>query len=165
MTNQTVMHGAIARNDVETVRRLVSRDRSVLDEFFLANSWLHQAAMHGRVEIMAVLVEAGMPIDKLNADGDETPLAVAAGQGHYQACEWLLGRGADINHGIGRIATPLLDAIFSKSLGLVELFVHRGARLDATFGHPKIDVLSYALRHGASDIVRFLEANGATRQE
>jgi hypothetical protein len=53
------MYGAIARNDAAAVRRLVSQDRSLLDAFFLDDSWLHRAAMMGRVEIMEVLVEAG----------------------------------------------------------------------------------------------------------
>jgi ankyrin repeat protein len=97
----------------------------------------------------------------LTADGYRTPLDTGAGQGHYQVCEWLLGQGADINHGFGKSATPLFSAIFSKSLELVELFVRSGARLDATFGRPKIDVLSYARAYGTPDIVRFLEERGA----
>jgi ankyrin repeat protein len=155
------MYGAIVRNDVKTVRRLIHQDRSVLDAYFLEDSWLHRAAMLGRIDIMAVLVEAGMPVDKLTADGYRTPLDAAAGQGHYQACEWLLDQGADINHGFGMSATPLFSAIFSKSRELVELFIRRGASLDATFGRPKIDVPSYALTYGTPEITRFLEGSGA----
>lgn len=119
--------------------------------------------MLGRIEIMEVLVEAGMSVDTLTADGYRTPLDTAAGAGQYQACEWLLDRGADINHGFGTSATPLFAAIFTKSLELVELFVRRGARLDATFGHPTVDVLNYARTHGTPEIVSLLEAGSAKR--
>ena len=52
---------------------------------------------------------------------------------------------------------------FSKSLELVELFIRRGARLDATFGRPKIDVRSYSLMHGTPDIVKLLESSTARK--
>lgn len=155
MTNRDAMYGAIARDDVATVRKLIARDPSVLEVRFLTGSWLHLAAQSGRVEIIAVLAHAGLPIDQLTDEG-ETPLDSAAGQGHYDACVWLLDHGADINHGLGESATPIFSAIFSKSLELVKLFVERGADLGATFGNPRIDVIAYATSYGTSEIVSFL---------
>ena len=111
----------------------------------------------GQIKIMEVLINAGMSVDQLSSDKKRTPLDSAAGQGHYGACGWLLDQGADPNYGIGRQATPLFSAIFSKSLELVTLFVQRRANLDATFGDPKIDVIRYAQRHGTPAIVDFLQ--------
>ena len=116
--------------------------------------------MSGRVELLEVLTNEGMRIDQLTDDGFRTPLVTAAGQGHVKACEWLLDHGADINHGIGKSATPVFSAIFSKSLELVELFVARGADLGATFGEPSRDVLGYAKVYGTPQIVAFLRNPG-----
>jgi ankyrin repeat protein len=156
VTNANAIYGAIIRGDTNAVRDLVVAAPALLEIYFVQKTWLHWAAQMGRTEIMAVLVEAGLSIDRLTDDGRSTPLATAAGQGHYRACEWLLDHGADINHGLGQSATPISSAIFSRSPELVELFVARGANLAATFGDPEIDIIRYAERHGTAAIVDFL---------
>jgi ankyrin repeat protein len=157
VTNEDAMYGAIARGDTDTVRELVANDPSVLKIYVVEKNWLHWAAQDGRPDIMEVLVNAGLSIDQLTSDGTSTPLEIAAGQGQYRACEWLLDHGADINRGLGQSATPIFSAIYSKSLDLVELFVARGANLGATFGDPKIDPISFATVHGTPAILNFLE--------
>jgi ankyrin repeat protein len=158
MTSSSRMYGAIARNDAGAVRALVATDLSVLSLYSLENSWLHLAAQMGRIEIMDALIGAGMRIDQLTSDRKRTPLDTAAGQGNYQACEWLLNHGADINHGLGELATPIFSVVFSKSPALVELFADRGANLSASFGNPGIDLIRYAEQYGTSDIVTFLQS-------
>jgi ankyrin repeat protein len=159
MTSADEMYGAIARGDTASVRELVVRDPSVLDTYFLGKSWLHWAAQNGHTEIMAVLVQPGLSVDQLTGDGVYTPLKKAAGQGQYGACEWLLDHGADINHGLGISPTPVFGAIYSKSLELVELLGARGANLGATFGDPRIDVITYAQNHGTPEIVNCLRTH------
>jgi ankyrin repeat protein len=151
------MYGAIARNDVSAVRELIARAPAVLHAEVVGRGWLHLAAQAGQIEIMDALVTAGLPIDQLTGDGVYTALKKAAGQGQYLACKWLLNLGADVNHGVGTLPTPIFGAIYGKSLALVQLFVERGADLEATFGNPRIDVLNYANRHGTAEIVEFLQ--------
>jgi ankyrin repeat protein len=151
------MYGAIARGDVVTVRKLAASVPSVLEAYIAGKNWLHWAAQDGHTEIMEVLVQAGMSIGQMTSDGISTALEIAAGQGHYRACKWLLDHGADINRGLGGSATPIFSAIYSKSLSLVELFVERGVNLGATFGHPEIDVINFAKAHGTPEIVAFLQ--------
>ncbi len=157
MTSEDAMYGAIARGDANTVRELIAHDPSVLEIYFLEKSWLHWAAQDGQTVIMEALINGGLSIDQLTSDGIYTPLKKAAGQGQYTACHWLLDHGADVNHGLGDSPTPIFGAIYSKSLELVQLFVQRGANLGATFGDPKIDVITYAKRHGTPEIVTFLQ--------
>jgi len=156
VTSKDKLYGAIARDDTEAAREVVARDPSVLAVRFLDTSWLHLAAQRERVGIMEVLIRAGLTVDELTEDGARTPLECAAGQGHYQACEWLLDHGADINHHLGVSATPIFSAIFSKSFNLVKLFVERGADLRATFGDPPRDVIGYAQAFGTLEIVTYL---------
>jgi ankyrin repeat protein len=157
------MYGAVIRGDVGAVRGLVASAPAVLKDSFVEKSWVHWAAQMGRTEILEVLLDAGLSVDLLS-DAGETPLEIAAGQGHYGTCEWLLDHNADINQGLGQSATPVFSAIFSQSLDLVKLFVARGADLGATFGDPKIDILSYAGRYGTPAITEFL-GNTMNRHE
>jgi ankyrin repeat protein len=159
------MYGAIIRGDVGAVRGIVASAPALLNDTFIEKSWIHWAAQMGRTEILEVLLDAGagLSIDQLTAAG-ETPLESAAGQGHYGTCEWLLAHHADINQGLGKSATPVFSAVLSKSLELVKLFVERGADLGASFGDPKIDILSYARRYGTPAIVEFL-GNTMSRRE
>ena len=156
MTSKDKLYGAIARDDTEAARDVVARDPSVVALPFLDDTWLHQAAQRGSIGIMEVLIDAGLTVNQLTRDGMATPLDSAAGQGHYQACEWLLDHGADINHGLGVSATPIFSAVFSKSLNLVKLFVERGADLGATIGDPPRDVITHARLYGTPEIVAYL---------
>lgn len=156
MDSSTKMFGAISRNDADAVRAVIEEDPAVLHLYFLRDSWLHKAAQLGRIEIMEILVSAGIPVEKLTDDEEETALHTAAGQGQGRACEWLLNHGADINHGLGRQATPIFSAVFSNSLDLVDFFAARGADLSATFGDPPVDLLSYAEQYGTPEIAAYL---------
>src|SRR5690606_234160 len=119
----------------------------------------HWAAQKGNIEIMEVLLDFGLSVDVLRSDGGDAPLDVAAGHGHYRACEWLLDHGADINRGLGNAATPIFSAVYSRSLELVALFIDRGANLEATFGEPKIDIIEYATKYGSPNIIKLLETS------
>jgi ankyrin repeat protein len=158
MTKSDAMYGAIGRGDIKTVRELIAQSPKLLTVYVVNKSWLHWAAQDDNIEIMQTLVEAGIPINQLTKDGVDTPLETAATQGHYDACQWLLDHGADINHGLGKVATPIFSAIYSRSLKLVELFVDRGADLSAKFGPPpKIDLIRFATENGSPEILQFLK--------
>jgi ankyrin repeat protein len=158
MTNENAMYRAIILGETANARTLITKDPEVLKLFVINKSWLHWAAQEGNIELMELFVKAGIPIDLLTSDGADTPLETAAGFGHYEACKWLIDHGADVNHGLGKSSTPVIDAIYSKSLELVELFVQRGADLSVKFGPPpQIDVISFAKTNGTPEIVSFLK--------
>ncbi len=157
MTGEAAMYGAIVRGDTETVKELLENDPSILKVTRVGKNWLHWAAQRGHTGVAKVLVEAGLAVDELTDDGTGTALDIAAGQGRIDACRWLIEHNADINRGFGQSATPIFSAIYGKSLSVVTLFVNKGARVDAEFGEPAIDVLSYANQYGTSEIVEFLQ--------
>jgi len=164
MQAEDTMYGAIVRGDVSKVRELVSSDPAILKHLVVHKSWLHLAAQKGNIDVMRVMVDAGLPVDQLTEDGGSTPLNIAAGQGHHDACEWLLDHGADVNYGYGVKATPIFSAIFGGQLPVVALLIRRGARLDAAFGEPRQTVLTYAQRHGTNEISTFLAEHRGSPQ-
>lgn len=156
MKPEDEMYGAILRGDSASVQEILVKEPSVLKFYAVKKTWLHWAAQKGHIDIMGILLNAGLPVDCLTSDGRSTPLNTAAGQGRDIACEWLLDHGADINRGLGKTATPIFSAIYGKNLKIVELFVERGANLDATFSEPKQDILGYAEAYGTPEIAAFL---------
>lgn len=157
MTNESAMYGAVVRGDTLVVKELVQSDPSVLEISKVGKNWLHWAAQRGHTDIAMVLVKAGLQVDKLTDDGASTALDIAAGQGRLDSCRWLISQDADINRGFGESATPIFSAIYGRSLEVVKLFVEEGARLDAEFGDPVMDVLGYAKQYGTPEIVEFLQ--------
>jgi ankyrin repeat protein len=57
---------------------------------------LVQAAHHGRVEALRLLLDAGAELGRANSDGI-TPLMAAAGAGHLEVVRLLLARGAGVD--------------------------------------------------------------------
>lgn len=157
MTNEAIMYAAVVQGDIMVVKELVRNDPSILQVSKVGKNWLHWAAQRGHTDIAAVLVEAGLEVDKLTDDGTSTALDIAAGQGRLDSCKWLIAQSADINRGFGKCATPIFSAIYGKSIEVVKLFVEEGARLDAEFGEPVINVVGYAKQYGTPEIVEFLQ--------
>ena len=68
------------------------------------------AAMVGDVDAVRRLVDLGLPVDALDAQGC-TALLRAAGGGHLPVVDLLLARGADARHAAHSGATPLSAAV------------------------------------------------------
>jgi hypothetical protein len=86
---------------------------------------LHQAAILGDVDGVKKLIDAGAKVDAL--DGNQmTALVYAAGAGNVNMCKVLLDAKADPNGGGGPV-TPLLVAVQTGSVGVVQLLLERGA--------------------------------------
>lgn len=159
MKPEDAMGGAIVRGDIATIRSLLATHPQLLHVYEMRKNWLHLAAQKGNVDIMALMLDAGLPIDQPTTDGGDTALSIAATQRRYQACIWLLDHGADINYGLKKKATPVFSAIYGNSLEIVDLFVKRGADLTATFGHPPRDVIGFSKVYGTPQITALLREN------
>lgn len=99
---------------------------------------LFDAARAGSVDRLAAALDAGVPVDLVDADGNSY-LMLAAYHGHLEATELLIARGADVNrlNGIGQ--SPLAGAVFKKVPAIVDVLVEAGA--DPVLGRPSaIDI-------------------------
>lgn len=129
---------AAARGDREMVEMLLSYGADVNEAYSGDGNALIAAALRGRVDVVDLLLEAGADPDAY-VRGDETPLINAAQGGHVDVAERLAEAGADLS------LTVLANI---RSDGREE------------YRSP----LSEARRNGHRDMVRWLEANGATHQ-
>ena len=119
---------------------------------------LHHAAHRGDEELCCLLVANGATFNTGDSTGD-TPLHLAAREGHVDVVSMLLDMRTDMIEARGRSgATPLLCASLTNRLNVVQLLLQRGAKvntaddermtpLHAAQGH---DMVTLLLQHGAN---------------
>ncbi|KAM4828770.1 ankyrin repeat domain-containing protein 16 isoform 1-T1 [Thomomys bottae] len=91
------------------------------------DSLLHCAARHGRLDILAHLVEAwGADVEAANRDY-KRPLHEAASMGHRDCVRYLLERGAAVDCLKKGDWTPLMMACTRKNLEVIQVLVEHGA--------------------------------------
>lgn len=101
---------------------------------------MHEAAIHGHVDIIHVLLELKADVDirqtprgdatQRKFQGSRTPLHWAAEKGHIDVVRLLLDNKADINAKNSTDRTPLQEAITKSHTSVAELLLDRGASID-----------------------------------
>ncbi|MDT5335957.1 MAG: uncharacterized protein QOD90_1462 [Mycobacterium sp.] len=121
-------------------------DSEVLD---LA-SRIFDGARSGDATMLAAYVDAGVPVNLANTNGD-TLVMLAAYYGHESAVAALIARGADVDRHNNRGQTPLAGAVFKNDTTIIELLLSADA--DPLAGSPS-----------ALETARFFERNELARQ-
>jgi ankyrin repeat protein len=120
---------------------------------------LPQAAIGGDADAVRKLLDLGMPIDTVDAQGC-TALLRAAGGGHRAVVELLLARGADPRVAARTGATPLSAAVSMRQLEIVDRLLAAGATLEQRLPGD-VTVLMLAAALGLPDVCTRLLAAGA----
>ncbi|RUP86029.1 ankyrin repeat domain-containing protein [Dermabacter sp. HSID17554] len=106
---------------------------------------LMDAAREGNVDALRRALDAGVPLNMQDADGN-TMLMLAAYHGHEALVRLLAERGADVDLLNDRGQSPLAGAVFKGFDDVVEALVNAGADPDA--GRPSArDSASFFARH------------------
>ncbi|XP_075582548.1 ankyrin repeat domain-containing protein 31 [Pelecanus crispus] len=102
---ETLLHRAVARQDVDLVRNIIKAGGNVNVQDYAGWTALHIASVEGFYGIANELLKAGADV---NARGNEqiTPLQDAVKEGHYKVAELLLWYGGDplLKNEMGRCA-------------------------------------------------------------
>jgi hypothetical protein len=117
------------------------------------------AAMAGDADAVRRLVDLGLPVDAVDAQGC-TALLRACGGGHRVLVEQLLARGADPQHVAHTGATPLSAAVSMRHGELVERLLAAGARLEQRLPG-EVTVLMLAAALGLPELCAKLMTAGA----
>lgn len=121
---------------------------------------LVSAAIAGDVEAVERLVDMGLPINAVDAQGC-TALLRAAGVGHLSVVRWLLGKGADPGIPARTGATALTAAVSMQRIEEVEALLDAGVAVDQPLpGGATALMVASAL--GQDNVVRLLLARGAS---
>jgi len=87
-------------------------------------------ARHGDAERLTAYLDAGVPVNLTNDNGD-TLLMLAAYHGHQDAVQVLLARDADPNRANDKGQTPLAGAVFKGETEILRALLAAGADPDA----------------------------------
>jgi ankyrin repeat protein len=115
-------------------------------------SRLFGMAREGETATLVAYVDAGVPVNLANEQGD-TLLMLAAYHGHPATVSALIERGADVNRLNGRGQSPLAGAVFKGEDEVVRALVTGGA--DPQAGHPT--AVDTATMFGRADLLEVLE--------
>ena len=97
-------------------------DAEVLDLASRLFDW----ARSGDAATLAAYIDAGVPVNLTNTNGD-TLVMLAAYYGHDPAVAALIERGADVNRHNKRGQTPLAGAVFKNDTTIIELLLQADA--------------------------------------
>jgi ankyrin repeat protein len=114
------------------------------------------AAANGRVEVVRVLLEGGVNVERINAN-QRTALHKAAFFGHLEVCRLLLDWEAKVDPVDKFKHTPLHWAAKAGNLSVVKLLVERGA--DVRLKNNKGLTASESARSvGKADVAEWLDS-------
>ncbi len=105
----------------------------------------------GDAEQLAAYVDAGVPVNLTNDNGD-TLLMLAAYHGHAAAVDVLVARGAAVDRLNDRGQSPLAGAVFKGEDAIVRALAAAGA--DPWAGHPT--AVDTAVMFGRDDLLEVL---------
>ena len=117
------------------------------------------AATRGDADAVRRLIDLGLPVDAVDAQGC-TALLRAAGSGHAAVVDLCLARGADPQHAAASGATPLSAAVSMRQTPIVVALLDAGAQIEHRLPGG-VTVLMLAAALGLPDIAARLLAAGA----
>src|SRR6201990_2531662 len=113
---------------------VIDNPRAPLDaEVLDLASRLFDWARSGDAAMLAAYVDAGVPVNLTNTNGD-TLVMLAAYYGDEPTVAALIARGADVDRHNNRGQTPLAGAVFKNETTIMELLL--GADADPRVGSP-----------------------------
>jgi ankyrin repeat protein len=115
---------------------------------------LGDAAKDNDVATLGRLLDAGAPIDEVDARG-YSALMLAAYGGHAEACAYLIQRGADVNTRDHAGNTVLMGACFKGHLEIVRALLAAGADLQRKNG-AGMDAAAFASMFGRADVLALI---------
>src|ERR1700719_4443653 len=132
---------------------VIDRPGSTVDgEVLDLASRIFDMARSGEAATLATYLDAGVPVDLTNANGD-TLVMLAAYYGHEWTVAALIARGADVNRHNNRGQTPLAGAVFKNDTTIIELLL--AADADPHAGRPS--ALETARFFGKEQLARQLQ--------
>lgn len=158
---------ALQDGEADAARELISAGADV--NTFVAGDGtpLVIAARRGDRAMVEHLLERGANVNQ-PAPGDGNPLIMAAAHGHLDIVTLLVERGADVNAIVLADETPLINAAGRNQLDVARYLIERGADVNLAVRAPMVDgnelrsPMIMARRGGHDEMVRLLQANGAT---
>ncbi len=125
-----------------------------------AGSAMEHAVLRGQTEIVKLLIQGGLPVNRHTPEGS-TYLSDAALKGKKEVVQLLLAHGANVNAENQTGGTPLHDAALGGNPEVIRLLLDWGASIDARDKESNATPLMMAASLGRSGAVAILLQFGA----
>ncbi len=152
---------AAMSGDRAAVKALLQQGRDVNAAQGDGMTALHWAAMKNDAELAQMLVYAGANVKATTRLGANTPLVIAARNGHAPVVDVLLKAGADAAAATSTGTTPLMLAAASGSVQAVQALLAAGADVEAQESAMQQTPLMFAAAFSRVDVMKALIAAGA----
>ncbi|TWU06412.1 ankyrin repeat domain-containing protein [Stieleria varia] len=122
-------------------------------------SWLHFAAKQGALEIVAYLIDLGLPTNQHGGLSDSLPIEQAAAEGHADVVALLIQKGSQLETDVST-RNPLFSAIYAGSIEVVELLLNAGIDHRVRYNGENMkgmDAHAFALERGETEIAALLK--------
>jgi len=149
---------AIKKGNTATVLALIRGDQTRLQMVTPFGTWLHLAAMYGRLEITKSLVGLGLDVNTTGGIFGGGALNEAASEGNSDIVEYLLSRGAELDVSAPE-RNPLFSAIYGGHINVVRFLLASGIDARVRYDSPSMsnmDALAFAIERGQSEIAALL---------
>jgi ankyrin repeat protein len=152
---ERALHDAVKKDNIEAVRKALSRNPRPNIRSLSGESALHYACKFSSAEMISFLVGQGAEINVVERRS-ESPLHWAVASGSRDKVDILIAQGAeiDIKDDLGK--TPLSWAVCHNFLAIAELLLHNGAD-PYTQNQDGISLIEIAKEKGFKEIVKLLE--------
>jgi len=154
----TVTHAAMHLGHKEIVELLLKHN-ALMYENEIKETPVHIAARMGRIDILALFYERGIPLNQPNKDG-YTPIHLAAIEGHEECCLFLLYKTAHFSESSCGINCLLTIATKKKLERLVENLAPYCQNINSV-DDDGYTTLDWAIMAQSPSIVEILLRNGA----
>lgn len=160
---------AIREGSAEDVARLLEEhpiQKSIWTPFG-GQTWLGYAAWIGRLDVVKLLIAAGLNINDRDRWDGTNVLDSAISGGHRDLAEYLLDNGADMDVGAS-VRNPLFAATVAKAPEIVKLLLQRGVDSTARYNGPtmrNMDAVAFAMMQGQREIARMIALHNADGDE
>mmetsp|Transcript_21104 Transcript_21104/g.41010 ORF Transcript_21104/g.41010 Transcript_21104/m.41010 type:complete len:607 (+) Transcript_21104:222-2042(+) len=149
-----------ARSGNTRVMRILMGEGVKMESDINGRTPIGEAAAHGHLEAVAVLLNYGADANEVDEDGD-TPLMKAAGKGHVEIMSMLIGENAHVDGRNEDGKTALMFAAFEGRCDAISLLIKEGASVNTCDMSCGFTPLLMACSRGFSNAVAVLVAAGA----
>ncbi|KAK6531910.1 hypothetical protein TWF694_003073 [Orbilia ellipsospora] len=146
-------------NGYKAVVALLSKQRLIVDEEYEQKTAIHRYSRLGNVDMVKSILDGGGDANAL-ADGDTTPLHLAALRGHEIVVKLLLDNGANPSAVAKDGRTILHRAVEGGNKAIVKLILSFNPNLEARDAYGRVP-LHWAARMGDEVLVKLLLDHGA----
>jgi uncharacterized protein len=151
---------AIKDGDLARFSALIDAHPEALRISTVFGTWMHVAATHGELKIVAEMVKRGMDVNATGGVAGATALHSAVRHKQHEIVKYLLDIGADMDVSEPH-RNPLFAAISENDLEAARLLIEHGIDPKVRYtgdSMKDMDALAFAKERGALDFVKFLQS-------